>query len=359
MDYNITLIPGDGIGPEVTEATRRCVEATGIHVVWDEQIAGTTSLEQGGELIPDVTLASIKKNKIALKGPITTPVGKGFRSVNVALRQMLDLYANVRLCKSIKNVPRSRPGIDIVTVRENTEGLYAGIEFERGKSETKELYKFVKEKLGCEIADDSGVSLKPISERASRRIVKFAIDYAKDFERKKVTIGHKANILKFSDGLFLAVGKDEAAKPEHSYVTVDDYIIDNLCMKLVSTPEIFDVLVLPNLYGDIVSDLCAGLIGGLGVAAGANFGDEIAIFEPVHGSAPKHAGKNTVNPTACILSAVMMLRYLERNLEAERLENAVRTVIEKGESVTYDLTENREGGVSTSEMADAIIKEMS
>ncbi len=356
MSYNITLIPGDGIGTEVSEAARRCVEATGVKVNWDVQEAGADVIDKYGTPLPDQVLESIKKNKIALKGPLTTPIGKGFRSVNVAIRQKLDLYACLRPTKSYKGVKSKYENIDLVVVRENTEDLYMGIEFEHGKKETKDLIKFVEKSTGKKIRPDSGISIKPISIEGTKKIVKFAFEYAVKHNRKKVTAITKANILKFSDGLFYAAAR-EVAKEYEGKIEYEERLIDNMCMQLVQKPELYDVLVLPNLYGDILSDLCAGLVGGLGVAPGANIGKDIAVFEAIHGSAPKYKGQNKVNPTAMILSAVLMLDWIGEKEAAKKLNAAVTKVIAEGKSVTYDLKPHRDdpSAVGTKEMADAII----
>jgi isocitrate dehydrogenase (NAD+) len=358
MAYNVTLIPGDGVGPEVTEAAKKVLEATGIAFNWDVCYAGATAQEKSGDVLPEATLKSIKKNKVALKGPVTTPVGSGFRSVNVALRRELDLYACLRPCKTYPGVLSRFKNVDIVVVRENTEDLYRGIEFEKGSPEITKLQRLVARATGDKVNTDSGISLKIISEGASRRIVKFAFEYARTHQRKRVTAGHKANIMKFSDGLFLASAR-EVAK-DYSDIKFDDIIIDNLCMQLVRRPQSFDVLVLPNLYGDIVSELGAGLVGGLGVTPGANLGDEIAVFEPTHGSAPKYKGQNKINPMAMILSGMMMLHHLGETAAAERLEKAVAGVIAEGKSVTYDMKPGMHdaGVVGTSEVAEAIIKKL-
>jgi len=356
MTYNITLIPGDGVGPEVTEATKRVLEATGVTFRWDLAYAGADAREKLGALLPDATLKSIRKNKVALKGPVTTPVGSGFRSVNVALRKELDLYACLRPCKIYPGAPTSFTNVDIAVVRENTEDLYSGIEFEEGKAETARLRELVAEATGNKIREDSGISLKVISETASRRIVKFAFEYARANKRKKVTAVHKANIMKFSDGLFLACAR-EVAK-EYPDFEFEDRIVDNLCMQLVRRPQQFDVLVLPNLYGDFISELCAGLVGGLGVAPSANLGDDMAIFEPTHGSAPKYTGQNKVNPMAMMLSGVMMLRHLGEAKAADKLEKAVAQVIAEGKNVTYDMKPGGAGAVGTSQVADAVIKKL-
>ena len=354
--HKITLIRGDGIGPEVIEAARRCIEATGVAIEWEEMAAGANVIEKYGTPLPDEVLKSIRKNKVALKGPITTPVGQGFRSVNVALRRTLDLYACLRPCKWYPRVCSRYSNIDLVVVRENSEDLYAGIEFEKGSPETEELIRFLKERKKVEIRPSSGISLKPISEFASERIVRFAFTYALKNGRKKVTAVHKANIMKYSDGLFLDAARRVAQ--EFPQVKFDERIVDAMCMQLVQKPQLYDVIVTPNLYGDILSDLCAGLVGGLGMAPGANIGDEIAVFEPTHGSAPKYAGLNKVNPTATILSGVMMLRHLEEDDAARKLEDATAKVIAEGKHVTYDFKEDPKdrSAVGTREMADAIIR---
>jgi len=355
--YNVTLIPGDGIGPEVADAARRCVDATGVKIKWEEVEAGADVMAKYGTPLPDKALNSIKKNKIALKGPITTPVGKGFRSVNVALRQKLNLYACVRPCKSYEGVKSLYKDIDLIVVRENTEDLYAGIEFAKATPEAKEVIAAIEKNSGKKILSDSAVSIKPISKTGSERIVKFAFDFAIKTGRKKVTAVHKANIMKYTDGLFLDTARKVAKKYEGK-MEFEDRIVDNMAMQLVQKPELYDVMVLPNLYGDIISDLCAGLVGGLGLAPGANMGKDTAVFEPTHGSAPKYKGKNKVNPVACILSGVLMLRYIGEKKAADKLEAAVAKVIAKGKDVTYDLKPNRNdpSAAGTKEMADAIIK---
>ncbi|MFA5063213.1 MAG: isocitrate/isopropylmalate dehydrogenase family protein [Candidatus Omnitrophota bacterium] len=359
MSYKVTLIPGDGIGPEVSEAARRCIDATGVKIDWQIALAGSEALEKTGELLPKSTIDSVKRNKVALKGPIVTPIGEGFRSVNVAIRHALDLYACVRPAKTYPGVRSLFKDIDLVIIRENSEDLYAGIEFEEGKPETRKLIKEIEEASKKNIRPDSGISIKPISISASERIVKFAFEYALKHNRKKVTIVHKANIMKFTDGLFLKTGR-EVARNYAGKIEFTEAIVDNMSMQLVQKPHLYDVLVLPNLYGDILSDLCAGLIGGLGIAPGANVGKDMAVFEAVHGSAPKYKGLNKVNPTAMILSGVLMLEYLNENKAAQALENAVKEVILEGVSVTYDFKSNPEdsGIVGTREMADAIIKKI-
>lgn len=359
MTHKITLIPGDGIGPEVSEACKRCIQATGVNIQWEEALAGEVAQQKCGEVLPAATIASIKKNRVALKGPVITPVGEGFRSVNVGMRQMLELYACVRPCKWYEGVRAPYKNIDLVVIRENTEDLYAGIEFEKGKKDTKELLQSINRLSAKSIKPDSGVSIKPISEAASRRIVRFAFEYAVANKRRKLTCVHKANIMKFTDGLFLKVAR-EVAKDYIGAIEFEDRLVDNMCMQLIQKPQEYDCLVLPNLYGDIISDLCAGLVGGLGVTPGANIGEHYAIFEPTHGSAPKYKGKNKVNPTAMILSGAMLLKFIKENRAAQRLEDAVTQVIKEGKNVTYDLKEDRNDptSVGTSEMADAVIKKL-
>lgn len=356
MAYNITLIPGDGVGPEVTEAVRRVLEATGIAFQWDLAYAGADVIEKYGTPLPDLVLESIRKNKVALKGPVTTPVGSGFRSVNVALRRELDLYACIRPCKTYPGVPSLYKNVAIVIIRENTEDLYAGIEFEKGSEEATKLIRLTARAKKGAVREDSGISLKVISEAGSRRIVKFAFEYARAYGRKRVTAIHKANILKFSDGLFLAVSREVAQ--EYPDIEFEDRLVDNMTMQLVKRPQQFDVVVAPNLYGDILSDLCAGLVGGLGVAPGANVGDEIAVFEPTHGSAPKYAGQNKVNPLAMMLSGVMMLRHLGERETADKLEKAIAQVIIEGKNVTYDMKPGGAPGVGTSQVADGVIAKL-
>ena len=333
MPHRVTLIPGDGIGPELAEATRRVLDASGVAVDWEVQDAGQAVMAEYGTPLPEHVLESIRRNKVALKGPITTPVGSGFRSVNVALRQVLGLYANLRPARSIKGLNTRYEDVDLVIVRENTEDLYAGIEHMVGP--------------------DAAESIKIITRAASERIARFAFEYAVANGRHKVTAVHKANIMKLSDGLFLescrTVAADYAGRIEF-----EDRIVDNMCMQLVQKPELYDVMVLPNLYGDIVSDLCAGLVGGLGVAPGANIGIEASVFEPVHGSAPKYAGMDKANPTALLLSGVLMLRHLGEQDAAVRVETALREVIAEGKHVTYDLG----GDAGTRGFADAIIERL-
>jgi isocitrate dehydrogenase (NAD+) len=356
--HQVTLIPGDGTGPELVDATRRVLEATAVQFEWDEQPAGEDVYAEEGTPFPDRTLESIKRNKVGIKGPTTTPVGSGFRSVNVLLRKELDLYACIRPCKAYEGVRTRFPETDIVIVRENTEDLYAGIEFEQGSEENRKLREFLADELSSPVREDAGISIKPISRFGSDRIVEAAFRYAEDNGRRKVTAVHKANIMKFSDGLFLQVAREVAER--HPGIEFEDRIVDNLCNQLVSRPEEYDVLVLPNLYGDIVSDLGAGMIGGLGLAPGGNIGTEAAMFEATHGSAPKYKGQNKVNPTALMLSGVLMLRHLDERDAADRLEGAIAEVIRKGEKVTYDLKPNRDDptAVGTSQFADAVIEEM-
>ena len=358
--HDVTLIPGDGTGPEIAEATRRVLEATGVSFDWDVQYAGESVMEEQGTPLPEHVLDSIRTNGVAIKGPITTPVGTGFRSVNVALRKELDLYMCLRPCKWYPGVRSRYENIDLIVVRENHEDLYAGIEFEQGSSEARKLIDFLSDLGARRIREDSGISIKPISVTGTKRIVKAAFDYAIKHGRKKVTAVHKANIMKFSDGLFLRTATEVAKDYADSGVEFEDRIVDNMCMQLVQKPELYDVLVLPNLYGDIVSDLGAGLVGGLGVAPGGNIGDEAAVFEPTHGSAPKYAGQNKVNPMAMMLSGVLMLQHLEEMHAADRLEHAIAAVIHEGKDVTYDMKPNRDDptAVGTSEVADAVIRKM-
>ncbi len=357
MVYKVTLIPGDGIGPEVVEAAKRCISATGVNILWEEVIAGEGAIEKYETPLPQDVLDSIRKNKVALKGPVTTPVGTGFRSVNVALRKELDLFACVRPCKIYPGVKTDYKNVDIVVVRENTEDLYAGIEFEKGKPETQKIIKEIEALTKKKIKSDSGISVKPISGSASERIVRFAFEYASKNRRRKVSAVHKANIMKFTDGLFLEAAQ-KVAREYEGRIEFESVIVDNMAMQLVQKPENFDVLVLPNLYGDIISDLCAGLVGGLGVTPGANIGEGIALFEPIHGSAPKYTGQNKVNPAATILSGMLMLRYLGETEAADRLEKAVAKVIAESKCVTYDLKplRNDPAAVGTLQMAEAICR---
>jgi len=357
--HKITLIPGDGTGPELASAARRCVDALGLAVEWETVEAGECAIEKYNTPLPPHVLESIRKNKVALNGPITTPVGRGFRSVNVELRKALDLYACLRPCKSYKGVRSRYSDIDLVIVRENTEDLYAGIEFEKGTDEVKRLIKFLEDTTKKKVRPTSAISIKPISAEGTKRIVTFAFEYAIKNNRKKITAVHKANIMKYTDGLFLEVAR-EVAKAYEGRIAFEDRIVDNMCMQLVQKPEDYDVLVLPNLYGDIISDLAAGLVGGLGVAPGANIGEGVAVFEPTHGSAPKYKGQNKANPTAIILSAVLMLKYIGEDKAAHKLESAVAGVIAEGKAVTYDLKPDRNDktAVGTIQMADAIIEKI-
>ena len=359
--HRVTLIPGDGTGPEIAEATRRVLEGTGAKFDWDVQNAGVDVMDEHGTPLPETVLDSIRDTKVAIKGPITTPVGTGFRSVNVALRKELDLYMCLRPCKSYEGVRSRYDDIDLVVVRENHEDLYAGIEFEQGSPEASKLIDFIADLGARRIREDSGISIKPISVTGTKRIVRAAFDYAVKMGRKKVTAVHKANIMKYSDGLFLKTAR-EVAEEEYgdSGVEFEDRIVDNLAMQLVARPEEYDVLVLPNLYGDIISDLCAGLIGGLGVAPGGNIGDETAVFEATHGSAPKYRGMNKVNPMAMMFSGMLMLRHLEERDAADRLERALAEVIREGKSVTYDMKPRRDDptAVGTSQVADAVIEKL-
>jgi isocitrate dehydrogenase (NAD+) len=339
MAYRITLIPGDGTGPELVAATRRVLEATGVEFDWEVQEAGADVMDRYGTPLPDAVIDSIRANKVALKGPITTPIGTGFRSVNVAIRKILDLYANVRPARSLKGIPVCHDNVDLVVVRENTEGLYAGIEHDV-------------------IPDEAAESIRIITRRKSEQIVRFAFEYARANNRRRVTAVHKANILKATDGLYLKVAREVAAG--YPDVEFNDRIVDNMCMQLAQRPYEYDVLVCPNLFGDILSDLASGLVGGLGVAPGANMGHDLAVFEPVHGSAPKYTGMNKVNPTATVLSGVLMLRHLGEVEAADRVQAAVAAVIAEGRRVTYDLKASRDDptAVGTREMADAIIDAM-
>ena len=359
MTHTITLIPGDGTGPEIVEATRRAIEATGVRIDWDVQQIGVPAIAQHGTPFPPEALASVRRNKVGLKGPLTTELGKGFRSVNVALRKEFDLYANLRPAKTYPGVQAPMGNVDLVVVRENIEDLYAGIEFDLGTPELKVVRDVIERESKQKIREDAALSIKYISEFGSRRIAKFAFDYARANGRKKVTAVHKANVMKFSDGLFLRVAGEVAA--EYPDIAFEDRIVDNMCMQLVQKPELYDVLLLPNLYGDIVSDLVAGLVGGLGVAPGANIGEDgVAVFEAIHGSAPKYAGQNKVNPMALMLAGVLMLRHIGEREAGDRLERAIASVVAVGKDVTYDLKPDRDDptAVGTSQFADAVIREM-
>ena len=358
MAYQVTLIPGDGIGPEVAEATRRVLDASGVAFDWDHQEAGIEAAERHGDVLPEATLASVRRNGVGLKGPITTPIGGGFRSVNVGLRHSLGLYANLRPGKTIEGVQSVFDDIDLVIVRENMEDLYAGVEFDTGTAEATQVIAGINAISAKKVPDDAAVSIKSITPGGSRRICEYAFNYARANGRKKVTAVHKANIMKFTDGLFLRVAQQVAAGyPE---IEFNDRIVDNMCMQLMQKPAEYDVLVMPNLYGDIVSDLVAGMVGGLGVAPSGNIGEGVAVFEPIHGSAPSHAGKNEANPAAMILAGAMMLRHLGEQAAAGRVELAVAEVIGAGERVTYDLRADRDPSkaAGTSGMADAIIERL-
>ena len=346
------------MGPEICAATVRVLESTGVEFDWDVQQAGEASIAEFGTPLPEHVLASIRKNKVAIKGPITTPIGSGFRSVNVALRLELDLYALVRPVKAYKGARNLRDDLDFVIVRENTEDLYAGLEFERGTPDCEHMITEISGLLKKKIRPDSGLSIKPISVSGTRRIVEFAFDYARKNKRRKVTAVHKANIMKHTDGLFLAVARQVAEK--NSDIEFDDRIVDNMCMQLVLRPTEYDVLCCPNLYGDIISDLGAGMIGGLGLAPGANIGTNEAVFEATHGSAPKYTGQNKVNPMAVMLSGVLMLRHLQEVAAADAMEGAIARVIALGKNVTYDLKEKRGDptAVGTSQVADAVIAQL-
>ena len=358
MAHRVTFIPGDGVGPELSEATRRVLEATGVAFDWDVQEAGADVIDKYGTPLPEQVLDSIRRNGVAIKGPLTTPIGTGFRSVNVALRKELDLFACLRPCKWYQGVRSRYTDIDLVIVRENHEDLYAGIEFEQGTPEAAKVIDFLNSVQSKKIRDDSGISIKPFSVTGITRIARWAFEYARAYGRGKVTAVTKANIMKHTDGLFYAVAR-EVAK-DYPDVQYDEYLVDAMCMQLVVRPEAYDVLLLPNLYGDILSDLAAGLVGGLGVAPGANIGDNVAVFEATHGSAPKYRGQNKVNPIAMMLSGVLMLRHLEEGEAADRLERGLAQVIAEGRSVTYDMKPNRDDptAVGTSQVADAVIARM-
>ncbi|HEX2054291.1 MAG TPA: isocitrate/isopropylmalate dehydrogenase family protein [Actinomycetota bacterium] len=355
MAHRVTFIPGDGVGPELSEATRRVLEATGVDFDWDVQHAGADVVAEFGTPLPAKVLDSIRVNRVAIKGPITTPVGTGFRSVNVELRKQLDLFACLRPCKWYPGVRSRYEDVDLVIFRENHEDLYAGIEFEKGSEQALGLIDYIRSISGREIRPDSGISIKPISVYGTTRIVKAAFEYARANNRRKVTAVHKSNIMKFSDGLFLHTAREVAE--QYPDIEFNDRIVDNMSMQLVAHPTDYDVLVLPNLYGDIISDLCAGLVGGLGMAPGANLGEELAVFEPTHGSAPKYAGQNKMNPMAQMLSGVLMLRHLGEEDAGDRLEKAIAAVIAEGRSVTYDMKPSRTDptAVGTSQVADAVI----
>jgi len=355
MPYTVTLIPGDGVGLELVEATCRVIEASGAKIAWEVQEAGLSVMEQEGTPLPARVLDSVRRNKVGLKGPMTTPRGTGIRSVNVALRRELDLYACLRPCKLYPGVRSRFHHVDLVVVRENTEDLYAGVEYDAGTEEAKQIIALAPGKIRA----DAAISIKPISAFGCERIVDFAFRYAVAHARRKVTAVAKDNIMKATDGLFFRTAREVAQRYE-GQVEYEEWLVDAMCMQLVQKPELYDVLVMPNLYGDILSDLCAGLVGGLGVAPGGNFGTEAAVFEAIHGSAPKYAGMNKVNPTALILSGVLMLRHLGEIEAADRVEKAVSAVIAEGKDVTYDMKPDRNdpSAVGTREMAEAVVAEM-
>jgi isocitrate dehydrogenase (NAD+) len=357
--HRITLIPGDGAGPEIVGATRRAIEATGVAIEWDEQEIGMPALARYGTPFPDDALDSIRRNRIALKGPLTTELGAGFRSVNVALRKEFDLYANLRPAKTYRGVRAPLGDVDLVVIRENIEDLYAGIEFDLSTPALGAVRAAIETAAGVEIRDDAAIAIKTISEFGSRRIARFAFEHARSNGRRKVTAVHKANIMKFADGLFLRIAGEVAS--DYPDIAFEDRIVDNMCMQLVQRPTDYDVLLCPNLYGDIVSDLVAGLVGGLGVAPAANMGEGgIAVFEAIHGSAPKYAGQNKVNPMALMLAGVLMLRHIDERTAGDRLEAAIAEVVAEGREVTYDLKPTRDDptAVGTSEFADAVIRRL-
>lgn len=356
--HAVTLIPGDGVGPEITDATVRALEATGVQFDWDVEQAGENVMAQYGTPLPEPVLESIRRNRVALKGPITTPVGTGFRSVNVALRQELELYACVRPIKAYPGARNLRDDLDFVVIRENSEDIYIGIEFEKGTPECRQVLEEVSTLSRKRIRPDSGLSIKPISVSGSERIVQYAFDYARQYGRRKITLVHKANIMKHTDGLFLAVGREVAQR--NPDIEFEDRIVDNMCMQLVLRPREYDLLVCPNLYGDIISDLGAGMIGGLGLAPGANVGTDGAVFEATHGSAPRYTGQNRVNPMALMLSGVLMLRHLRETSAADALEHAIADLIREGKSVTYDMKAERNDptAVGTSQVADALVERL-
>jgi len=358
VTHLVTLIPGDGTGPEIVEATRRAIDATGVDIRWDVQEIGVPAIAKHGTPFPKDALDAIRRDKVALKGPLTTELGTGFRSVNVALRKEFDLYANLRPAKTYRGVRAPMGNVDLVVVRENIEDLYAGIEFDVGTPELAEVRAVIEKNARTKIREDAAIAIKYISEMGSRRIVTFAFEYARANGRRKVTAVHKANIMKFADGLFLRIAREVAER--YPDIEFEDRIVDNMCMQLVQKPDLYDVLVLPNLYGDIVSDLVAGLVGGLGVAPGANIGTDVAVFEAIHGSAPKYAGQNKVNPMALMLAGGLMLRHLGEREAAERLERSIADVVAEGKDVTYDLKADRDDptAVGTREFADAVIRRM-
>jgi isocitrate dehydrogenase (NAD+) len=350
--HRITFIPGDGIGPEIMEVMRKIVDATGVDIEWDVQICGEEAIEKYGTPLPNEAIESIKRNKVAIKGPLTTPVGMGYRSINVEIRKRLDLYACIRPCKLYPGVPSRYEDVDIVVFRENLEGLYSAIEFEVGKDDTQYIIEEINRLSNANITKDSALAIKKISIFNSRRIVRAAFEYARRYNRKKVTAVHKANILKHADGLFLRVAREVAE--QYPDIEFNDMMIDNAAMQLVKNPERFDIIVTMNLYGDIISDLCAGLVGGLGLAPSGNIGDNYAVFEATHGSAPKYKGMNKVNPSAIILSAVMMLRHIGEDDAADLIEEALSIVIKEGKYLTYDL-KPKTHPVGTREFGEAIL----
>jgi isocitrate dehydrogenase (NAD+) len=352
VSYDVTLIPGDGTGPVLTACARRVLDASGVAMSWDVREAGRGAFERRGDPLPSDTLDSLRSNGVALKGPLSTPVEAPYPNVNLTLRQELDLYAGVRPCRLFPGVPSVYEDVDVVVIREMTEGMYTGIEFEEGTVATKELIGFIEEETGRRIRDRSGISIKDISVHGTERIVRFAMRYAIDHGRTTVTAAHKANIMKFSDGLFLETAR-RVAEEEFGSVAFEDRIIDACCMQLASAPERFDVIVLPNMYGDLVADLCAGLIGGLGLAPGGTYGDEVAVFEAVHGTGPRIKDPTRANPTALILSGVLLLRHLGEPDAADRIEDSVQRVLRDGESVTFDVRAG--SAVGAEEMTDAVI----
>ncbi len=355
MTHRITLIPGDGTGPEIVEATRRAIEATGVQIEWEVHDIGVPALQKLGDAFPKSTLDSVRRNKVGLKGPLTTELGTGMRSVNVALRKEFDLYANLRPAKTYAGVPAPMGNVDLVVVRENIEDLYAGIEFDINTPELARVRAVIEQESHAKIREDAAIAIKYISVMGSTRIAKFAFDYARANKRHKVTAVHKSNIMKFADGLFLRVAREVAQG--YPDIEFEDRIVDNMCMQLVQKPELYDVLVLPNLYGDILSDLVAGLVGGLGVAPGANIGKDVAVFEAIHGSAPKYAGLNKVNPMALMLAGVLMLRHIGEVDAGDKLERAIAKIVAGGKEVTYDL-KPKGTPVGTKEFADAVIRQM-
>jgi isocitrate dehydrogenase (NAD+) len=358
VSYDVTLIPGDGIGPVLIQCARRVLDATGVTLSWDVQEAGKGTFEREGNPLPDRVLASLRTTGVALKGPLSTPVEAPYPNVNLTLRQALDLYAGVRPARLVPGVPSVYEDVDVVVVREMTEGMYTGIEFEEGAAATKELIEFIRQETGRSIREHSGISIKHISVRGTERITRFAMRWALEHGRSKVTAAHKANIMKFSDGLFLDTAR-RVARDEFPQMPFDDRIIDACCMQLVSAPERFDVLVMPNMYGDIVADLCAGLIGGLGLAPGGTFGDDVAVFEAVHGTGPRIKDPERADPAALILSGAMLMRHVGESVAADAIEGAVAAVLADGSAVTYDLRARPDDpAASAAEMTDAIIERL-